>query len=81
MGRWRTEVGKQGGGGEYERGGGRTHMQGAGANNGRTCHVCGTHDRLRGGGRATDMELHLERVPKVRTERGQREIGQRKCKD
>eukprot|EP00965_Chrysotila_dentata_P175318 5787379-Pleurochrysis_carterae.AAC.1 len=27
------------------------------------------------------MGLHLERVPKVRAERGQREVGQRECKD
>eukprot|EP00965_Chrysotila_dentata_P203844 6181982-Pleurochrysis_carterae.AAC.4 len=44
-------MGKQAGGGEYERGGCRSYTQGEGINNGGTIHVCGTHDRLRDGGR------------------------------
>eukprot|EP00965_Chrysotila_dentata_P019642 652349-Pleurochrysis_carterae.AAC.1 len=72
-------MGKQAGGGEHEWGGSRSHTQGGEANNGGTGHICGTHDRPRGGGRTTLMELHLERVPKVRAERGQGEISQGEC--
>eukprot|EP00965_Chrysotila_dentata_P006469 211151-Pleurochrysis_carterae.AAC.1 len=74
-------MGKQTGGGEYERGGGRIHILSEGANTGDTRHVCGIHDRLRIGGRTALMGLHLERVPKIRTERGKRKAGQRERKD
>eukprot|EP00965_Chrysotila_dentata_P233290 6199508-Pleurochrysis_carterae.AAC.1 len=80
MGRWRTEMGKQVGGREYEWGGGRPHTQGEGASEGGTCHVRGTHGRLRSGVRATSMGLHMERVSKVCAASGQREISQRECR-
>eukprot|EP00965_Chrysotila_dentata_P156174 5159440-Pleurochrysis_carterae.AAC.1 len=54
---------------------------GEGDNNGGTCHVCRTHNRLWHRGRTILLGLHLERVLKVHAERGQREVGQRECKD
>eukprot|EP00965_Chrysotila_dentata_P119179 3940008-Pleurochrysis_carterae.AAC.1 len=63
-------MGKKAGGGEDERGGNRLNTQGEGASNGMAGYVRGTHDRLWNRGRTSLMELHLERVPKVRAERG-----------
>eukprot|EP00965_Chrysotila_dentata_P100454 3319950-Pleurochrysis_carterae.AAC.1 len=70
MGGWRTKVGEQVGGAEHERGESSTHTHGEGVSNGGSCHVCGTHDRLWDRRTTTIMESHLERIPKVRTERG-----------
>eukprot|EP00965_Chrysotila_dentata_P152128 5026977-Pleurochrysis_carterae.AAC.1 len=68
---------KQARGGEDERGGSRIHISSEGAYNGGTDHVCGIHDRLRNRSRTTLVGIHLEGVPKIRTERGQRRVGQR----